>query len=152
MKKKHEIKIIEEIKYCEIKTIEDIKYCEENGLRIYSKMNGYYFEFLNGIWSEYDENDSLIAYQVSLFVSDNLYYYDYYEEQKQQEATEEDVGKLCRFWDNNESGIYTILKAVYCDRDTRSYETEEGLEFLHCCRLTASEVAELTGYKVEALK
>ena len=123
-----------------IKTVEDIKYCEEKGLKIYPRMEGFYFEFRSGVWNEYDENDSLVSYQTTLFVSDNLYY----EEEPIQEAIEEDVGKLCWFWDDECNKRMGILDHI-----------EDGLYYVrnwfygHCRRLSPAEVAEMTGYKVE---
>lgn len=124
-------------KHVEIKTIDDIKYCEENGLRIYPRTKGYYFEFHNGIWSEYKGNDSLVSYQVTLFVSDNLYY----EEEPMQEVTEEDVGKLCLFWDVDDNKFIEVLAGY--DKDSKTpYECGAGWYNRYCRPLTKEEIKE----------
>ena len=62
-----------------------------------------------------------------------------------QEATEQDVGKLCYFWSGKdyaigilkEIGDYSSLD-VYCMEDGKS-----GIWFIHCRRLTKQEIEEL---------
>lgn len=138
MKKKHYIK-----------DISDIKYCEKHGLKIYPRMKGFYFEFHNGVWGMYDENDLLVSYQTTLFVSDNLYYYEEKSEE-QKEATEKDIGKLCWFWGSNDKNMELgILEGVNCDEDEIEYESGDGFCYHHCRKLSPAEVSEITGYKVE---
>lgn len=62
-----------------------------------------------------------------------------------QEATEQDLGKLCKFWTGKDYSI-GILKEVgdnsfmdnYCMEDGKS-----GIWFIHCRRLTKQEIEEL---------
>lgn len=62
-----------------------------------------------------------------------------------QEATEADIGKLCKFWTGKDFaiGILEIIGDkssldVYCMEDSRS-----GVWFAHCRRLTKQEIEEL---------
>ena len=140
MKKKHYIKIVE-----------DIKYCEENGLTIFSEIQERYYEFHNNVWCSYDENSGDIKiYNCEMFIDDLcLYYYEEESEEPMQEATEADVGKLCLFWDNEErDGERSILKVIH-SKELYPYLTEDCNYYVHCRRLSPAEVAEITGYKVE---
>ena len=60
-----------------------------------------------------------------------------------QEATEADICKLCRFWNDEDEVFFGRLKCI-CDKYfimvTPIYE---DLEFLHCRRLTKQEIEEL---------
>lgn len=63
------------------------------------------------------------------------------------EADENDIGKLCWFWDD-ENRVVGILSHIGKD----SFPYKDGERFFgwkHCRRLTPAEVAEITGYKVE---
>lgn len=60
-----------------------------------------------------------------------------------QEATSEDIGKLCRFWNDEESYI-GILASITNMGSTTYYRMNspcyEDLDFLHCHRLTKQEI------------
>lgn len=62
------------------------------------------------------------------------------------EATEADVGKLCKFWNFEESYI-GILACITNMGSTTYYRMNspcyEDLDFLHCRRLTQQEIEEL---------
>lgn len=139
MKKKHQIK-----------TIDDIKYCEKHKLTIFSEIEDEYYEFQNNCWCKYDDDSGKLLYYGcginTASLEGFLYYYE--EEQEQQEATEDDIGKLCLFW--NEDGVYYIgtLKSIDVKSKKRFYLLDIGY-YEHCHKLSPSEVAELTGYRVE---
>lgn len=61
------------------------------------------------------------------------------------EATEQDVGKLCKFWDNNEDASKQIGLLTKIRTDTRvfKYFLADSISFTHCCRLTKQEIEEL---------
>lgn len=68
------------------------------------------------------------------------------------EDDENDIGKLCWFWDDDFADkMYGILEDFIEDTQTKkiSYYCKEVRWYDHCHRLTAKEVAEITGYKVE---
>jgi hypothetical protein len=57
-----------------------------------------------------------------------------------QEATEQDIGKLCYFWDNNTSnGTYCILVEV----QSGMYKSKRKGYYEHARRLTKQEIEEL---------
>jgi hypothetical protein len=62
-----------------------------------------------------------------------------------QEATEADVGKLCKFWSGKDYAI-GILKEIDNSSDIDIYGMEDGKNgswFIHCRRLTKQEIEEL---------
>ena len=129
MKKKHQIK-----------TIDDIKYCEEHCLTIYSAVDGHYYEFNDGQWNEYDDDvGNLRAYNACLPLDFDLYYYE--EEQEQQEATAEDVGKLCWFWDRGEDDKQVSVLNEIKIGSLSYYSKNLGIYF-HCRPLTKAEIQE----------
>lgn len=65
-----------------------------------------------------------------------------------QEASESDIGKLCKFWNDEESYIGKLVSisrhkigcTIYYRMNSPAYE---DLDFLHCRRLTKQEIEEL---------
>ena len=69
------------------------------------------------------------------------------EKEPVKEADENDIGKLCWFWDTSvENKKFSILTKIDCA--PCPYHTYNSC-YDHCRRLTPAEVAEITGYKVE---
>lgn len=60
-----------------------------------------------------------------------------------QEATEQDLGKLCVFWSYDKSEYeYGILTDYYKDNDCK-YVRDKRMYLSHCRRLTKQEIEEL---------
>lgn len=60
-----------------------------------------------------------------------------------QEATEADIGKLCKFWDSDyEEKIIGILFTIH-KLSTVKYSMKGGHIFIHCRRMTKQEIEEL---------
>ena len=62
-----------------------------------------------------------------------------------QEATEQDIGKLCCFWDseyNPNAKIVGCLHSILPYKDVK-YVVRGGLSYRHCRRLTKQEIEEL---------
>lgn len=98
-----------------------------------------YYQFVDGVLCEFVRDDGFI-FNTDLPLS-KLYILV---EEPAKEATEEDVGKLCVFWDSDETdNVISTLTRI-----TRYYHSKEN-SYNHCRRLTPEEVAEITGYKVE---
>ena len=62
-----------------------------------------------------------------------------------QEATEQDIGKICYFWDDSEDyskqiGLLTEIKTA---NSIFKYVMSESICFAHCCRLTKQEIEKL---------
>ena len=60
-----------------------------------------------------------------------------------QEATEADVGKLCRFWNDESEDFFGRLGHIGDKYFTMIAPAYEDLQFLHCRRLTKQEAEEL---------
>lgn len=81
------------------------------------------------------------------FMNGNCYFE---EEEPMQEATADDIDKLC--WFENEErtyGFFDILFGFNEDEDLKYNAKNTSTLWKHCRRATPSEVAELTGYRVE---
>ena len=59
-----------------------------------------------------------------------------------EEATEQDIGKLCKFWDDNIHYYYGILEKI--GSHSSCYYNQNKAGFSHCCRLTKQEIEELS--------
>jgi len=64
-----------------------------------------------------------------------------------QEATEQDIGKLCYFWGNDKNDYaYGILRSIGTEKGEKYYTIDDadgGLYFEHARRLTRQEIEEL---------
>lgn len=60
-----------------------------------------------------------------------------------QEATEADIGKLCRFWNDKSEEFFGRLGHIGNKYFTMITPVYEDLDFLHCRRLTKQEIEEL---------
>lgn len=128
MKKKHQIK-----------TIDDIKYCEKHKIDICSDSpEKSYYRFDGNVWSFYMK-ERLLEYNTGLFLSNTFYYY---EEQEQQEATKNDIGKLCFGWNYDDEEKDLGVLEDYDISDSDKYYLA-GLDwYYHCRPLTKEEIKE----------
>lgn len=55
-----------------------------------------------------------------------------------QEATEADLGKLCVFWNDDDSCYYGLLKRIAINKNEKTYCYRSGT-FNHCRRLTKQD-------------
>ena len=60
-----------------------------------------------------------------------------------QEATEQDIGKLCRFWNDESEDFFGRLGHIGDKYFTMIAPVYEDLQFLHCRRLTKQEIEEI---------
>jgi hypothetical protein len=64
-----------------------------------------------------------------------------------QECTEADIGKLCKFWDDDEKSYLGILVDITHTKGCTAYiidsPTNKNIFCLHCRRLTKTEIEEL---------
>ena len=128
-----------------LKTVEDVLALKDTDMKIYAECEGGYYQFIDGVLCAFDNDDD--GWSISPMLNDQEELYILEEES---EATEEDVGKMCKFWDTEEDEKEEnvgILLNVACE--TIPYTRKGGGIYCHCRRLSPSEVAEITGYKVE---
>lgn len=59
-----------------------------------------------------------------------------------QEATEDDVGKICAFWDEEEK-CDDVLYGILTDTKFRTFQKDFDSCYNHCRRLTKQEIEEL---------
>lgn len=107
---------------------------------IYKDSNGFPVYYINTT-----EIDGVIPSPVGLF---KINWHDKTEITRPiQEATEDDIGKLCYFWGNDENDYaYGILGYLGTENGEKYYNIDnidEGLYFEHCRRLTKQEIEEL---------
>jgi len=61
-----------------------------------------------------------------------------------QEATEQDIGKICAFWDGNNNGVfYGKLFKIDNRFSPHKYQETGNVAYIHCRRLTKQEIEEL---------
>lgn len=71
-----------------------------------------------------------------------------HEREPVKEADENDIGKLCWFWDDEEDMKFPGVLTEILNNNSYPFGYRAGC-YRHCHRLSPSEVAEITGYKVE---
>ena len=136
-----------------LRTVEDVLDLKDTETKIYSddENDDFYYKFVNGYFCRFDDcgsarfNDTILLTKDE---DDERYYI--LEEEPMQEVTEKDIGKLCRFWTiDYKDAELGILEEISYDCDEVRYMSKEEYWYDHCRRLSPSDVAELTGYKVE---
>lgn len=128
-------------------TPEEILSLKDTDTKIYSEgVNGYY-QFVRGALCYFYEDGSIIVYgEIGMGKGFSNKYI--LVEEPVKEADENDIGKLCWFWDDDEDDkTLDILKDTSIG--PRHFEGKATRWYYNCSRLTPDEVAEMTGYKVE---
>lgn len=140
-----------------LNTIKDVLALKDTDTKIYSddENDDFYYKFVNGYFCRFDDcgsarfNDTILLTEDE---DDERYYI--LEEEPMQEATKEDVGKLCWFFNDSKEGsdirkpFVAVLWRIDDDFENPFVDYVTCTHWKHCRRLTPSEVAELTGYKV----
>ena len=130
-------------------TIEDLLALKDTDTKIYCEnITSSYCQFVGGVLCIVFA-DKTATFNASITVDENYYIL---EEEPVKDANENDIGKLCWFWDDDFADkMYGILEDFGEDTQTKkiSYYCKEARWYDHCHRLTTKEVAEITGYKVE---
>lgn len=101
-----------------------------------------YYQFVDGVLCEFIRDDGFI-FNTDLPLS-KLYILV---EEPVKEVLEEDIGKLCWFWDFDDDDKQ-IGVLVGIAKDSCPYRNGYSW-YQHCRRATPAEIAEITGYKVE---
>lgn len=126
-------------------TPEEILALKDTDTKIYIDGLSTYYQYVSGVLCRFHErHPAIFNCAVELNGLSPLYILV---EEPVKEATEEDIGKLCCFWDFAEDDKQI---GVLVELDTDSCPYNDGYTYYqHCRRLTPAEVAEMTGYKVE---
>ena len=101
-----------------------------------------YYQFVDGVLCEFIRDDGFI-FNTDMHLS-KLYILV---EEPVKEVLEEDIGKLCWFWDFDDDDK-RIGVLVGIAKDLCPYRNKYAW-YQHCRRATPAEIAEITGYKVE---
>ena len=131
-------------------TPEEVLALKDTDAKIYIEDSLNYYRFIDGCLCWFNAKGDFDLNVTMHFSGDFQAKYIVVEEPVK-EADKNDIGKLCRFWnDNPQDYVVSILCEVY-ERGDYPY----GIDccdcyYKYCRRLTPAEVAEITGYKVEA--
>ena len=136
-----------------LKTIEDVLALKDTDTKIYAeKDEERYYQFVKGVLCCFSINNDHVCIGDWVTLGMNLYTL---EEEPEQEATEADVGKLCWFFNEAKEGVdirkpfVAILWRIDNDFKHPFIDDATCTHWEHCRRLSPTEVAEITGYKVE---
>lgn len=131
-----------------ITTIEDLLALKDTDKKMYGEgVNGYY-QFKQGILCYFYDDDSMLIFS-DIGIGKGFTPRYIFEEEPVKEVDENDIDKLCWFWDNDEDNKSIGTLTEILTDNPYSFCYRAGC-FRHCRRLTPAEVAEITGYKVEA--
>lgn len=126
-----------------LRTVEDFLALKDTDTKIYNGSNrtGCHYQFVNGCFCRLDNNGDFI-FNVGIAVNGQDFYIEEESEEPVQEATAEDVGKLCWFFDDDEERKYiSKLTKKYISADFR-FEDCFGDSWKHCRPLTKAEIQE----------
>ena len=128
-------------------TPEEILALRDTDTKIYKDNSTGYFKFVRGVPCFFNTDSLYLFYNCTIDFSqkDSKLYVEVEEPVK--EVLEEDIGKLCWFWDFTEDDKQI---GVLVELDTDSCPYNDGYTYYrHCRRATPAEITEITGYKVE---
>lgn len=133
-------------------TPEEILALKDTDTKIYIEDSYNYYKFVNGCLCWFDTNGDF-DFNATMSVGEFLKKKYILVEEPVKEADENDIGKLCKFWNDNPSDyeVGTLYEISEEKADNYPYAMDSfyGCWYKHCRRLTPAEVAEITGYKVE---
>lgn len=133
-------------------TTEEILALKDTDTKIYTFSNEKYYKFVEGVLCLFSGDDSIELFNTNLAIG--TYERPYViEEEPFKRVDENDIGRLCKFWDNDPSeGMIGVLDGIsksVDDDHPYCMDCPYGNWFKHCRLLSPSEVAKITGYKVE---
>jgi hypothetical protein len=132
-----------------LKTPEDILALKDTDTKIYVEGSYNYYRFIGGCLCWFSEDGSF-DFNTTMSIGEDLFKKYIEVEEPVKEADENDIGKLCWFWDEeNRPKQIEILKRFEPILTQMRYTSKSGSAWKYCRRLTPAEVAKITGYKVE---
>ena len=159
LKALNEVNATEDVKVAEVKdeqvdkekkyltTVEEVTALKDTNAIIYMDDSDKTFKFVNGVLCSFDHDTVFVNDYLGLSNNNKYILVD----KPVVEATEKDIGKVCKFWDEAEDyGSFGLLKKIW-DKETivYVYQKELGAAYKHCRVLTPKEVKQLTGYEVK---
>lgn len=131
-------------------TPEEILALRDTDTKIYIEDSCNYYKFVNGCLCWFDTNGDF-DFNATMSIGEFLKKKYILVDDLIKEADENDVGKLCIFWDEK---AYTQAVGLLERLNPKignllKYRMKNGFDFGHCRRLTPAEVAGITDYKVE---
>ena len=133
-------------------TLEEILALKDTDTKIYIEESCNYYRFIDGCLCWFGGSGDF-DFNVAMHIGESFQKKYILVEEPANEATEEDEGKLCWFWDDEEKEKNVgILSRIDTKGETEyRYIRKSQLTtaWKHCRLLTPTEVAETTGYKVE---
>lgn len=125
-------------------TPEEVLALRDTDTKIYVENAEGYYKFIQGTLFYFQNAGTDFECQSSLWKSQNPYILV---EEPVMEVTEEDIGKLCWFWDfDDDDKQVGVLVGIA--KDSCPYRNGYSW-YQHCRRLTPEEVSEIAGYRVE---
>lgn len=135
-----------------IKTPEEIVALKDTDTKIRKDNDKGYYKFVAGIPCYFSSN-SLVFYNTTIDFDQVVSKLYVEEEEPFKRVDENDIGRLCKFWDDDPSeGMIGLLDGISKrgdDDHPYCMDCPYGNWFKHCRLLSPSEVAKITGYKVE---
>ena len=128
-------------------TVEEVTALKDTNTIIYMDDSDKTFKFVNGVLCSFEHDTIFVNDYLGITNSDKYILVD----KQVVEATKEDIGKVCKFWDEAEdSNNFGLLEAIW-DKDEHvyAYQKELGSAYKHCRVITPKEVKQLTGYEVK---
>lgn len=120
-----------------LKTVEDVLALKDTDTKIYVHDESGYYKFVNGVLCAFDDKDNSWSICSTLYGPAEIYII---EEEPMQEATEEDLGKLCWFFDDENINKYlSVLKSISEDKRDK-YRSGFWCWHYHCRPLTKEEI------------
>ena len=128
-------------------TAEEVTALKGTDTTIYVNNSDKTFKFVNGVLCSF-EQDAVFVNDYMCLSNKNKYILV---DKPVAEATEGDIGKVCKFWDESEDSDNLGLLDAIRDKDFNVYTYKKALgsAYRHCRVLTPKEVKQLTGYEVK---
>lgn len=131
-----------------LNTIQDVLDLKDTDTIIHCENCTTKFKFINGVLCG-QKSDGNTAVCVTLPLGPTVSKKYILVDKKVQEATKEDVGKLCKFWDEDPNTNNFGILGSLTTHSHFNYIKIGGCCYKHCRRATLEEVKELTGYEVK---
>lgn len=129
-----------------IKTIKELLALKSTDTPIFNEASDKYLKFIDGVLCSYDKEGGLCGFNIAVGFNTRPFIEV---EESIQEATEKDIGKLCKFWNGkgigSESDCYIGILKQFFPGQGRPYNMKNNaiLIYDHCRRLTEEEIKEI---------